>query len=96
MILIKNSDNFFEAKGLVAIMNRLETGIMLQIWSIILIRLNKAICLQNSSLFLSTATNLLESLKESVFTTFSVYEVGASKYGSLSLCDVLQRTSKKA
>ncbi|KAI6651791.1 hypothetical protein LOD99_5038 [Oopsacas minuta] len=63
-----------EAKGLAAIMNRLETGIMLQIWSTILIRFNKTSkCLQDASLDLNTATKLLESLKEFVHSLRSQF-----------------------
>ncbi|KAI6658223.1 hypothetical protein LOD99_15492 [Oopsacas minuta] len=63
-----------EAKGLAAIMNRLETGIMLQIWSTVLIRFNKTSkCLQDASLDLNTATKLLESLKEFVHSLRSQF-----------------------
>ena len=64
----------WEAKGLAAIMNRLETGIMLQIWSTILIRFNKTSkCLQDASLGLNTATKLLESLKSFVHSLRSQF-----------------------
>lgn len=53
-----------EAKGLAAILNKFETGLMVQIWSNILERFDKTSKrLQDSRLDLNTAINMLHSLK---------------------------------
>ena len=60
----EKADTRLEAKGLVAIMNKLETGLMVQVWSMILERFDKTSkCLQDSKLDLNTATKMLQSLK---------------------------------
>lgn len=59
----EKADTRLEAKGLIEIMNKLETGLMTQVWSTILERFNKTSkYLQNSKLDVSAATKMLKSL----------------------------------
>jgi len=53
-----------EAKGLTGIMNKLETGLIVQVWSTILEKFDKTSkYLQNYKLDVSTATQMMKSLK---------------------------------
>ena len=60
----EKADTWLEAKGLTGIMNKLETGLIVQVWSTILEKFDKTSkYLQNYKLDVSTATQMMKSLK---------------------------------
>ncbi|CAH2300520.1 Hypothetical predicted protein [Pelobates cultripes] len=67
-----------QAKGLSSVMDQLETGIMIETWSVILPRFHRTSqSLQDAKLDVHTATGMLKSLKDfvqSLHSRFSEFE----------------------
>jgi len=89
-------DSRLEATGLASIMNHLQTGIMVHLWSAILGRFNATSkCLQGADMDLNTATLMLTSLSEfvqSLRSRFDEFEADSVKnYG----CDAYKEEGKR-
>ena len=84
----EKADARLEAKDLFSMMDQLETGIMVELWSTILERFNKTSKqLQNPKLDLNSATQMLESLKtfmQKIRPLFAEYEDKGEKCSSCS------------
>ena len=80
----EKADARLEAKGLFSMMDQLETGIMVELWSTILERFNKTSKqLQNPKLDLNSATQMLESLKTFVQKIRPLFELFHLQTGTI-------------
>ena len=80
----EKADARLEAKGLFSMMDQLETGIMVELWTTILERFNKTSTqLQNPKLDLNSATQMLESLKTFVQKIRPLFELFHLQTGTI-------------
>lgn len=80
-----------QAKGLSNVMDQLETGIMVEVWSVILPRFHRTSqCLQDSKLDLHTATGMLNSLKDFVQSLRSRFSEFEQQGKNISGCEEYQ------
>uniref|UniRef100_H2YAF9 TTF-type domain-containing protein n=1 Tax=Ciona savignyi TaxID=51511 RepID=H2YAF9_CIOSA len=83
------------AKGFILSMEKLETGILLELWSCVLERFHKTSqALQDSKMTLNTATNLLQGL-ETFVQTLRQFKEFEEKGKVLSGCSILHRKKKR-
>uniref|UniRef100_H2YAG3 HAT C-terminal dimerisation domain-containing protein n=1 Tax=Ciona savignyi TaxID=51511 RepID=H2YAG3_CIOSA len=97
--LAQNLLDFIEDKGItkgfILSMEKLETGILLELWSCVLERFHKTSqALQDSKMTLNTATNLLQGL-ETFVQTLRQFKEFEEKGKVLSGCSILHRKKKR-
>ncbi|CAH2285606.1 zinc finger MYM-type 1-like, partial [Pelobates cultripes] len=80
-----------QAKGLSSVMDQLEMGIMIEIWSVILPRFHRTSqSLQDAKLDLHTATGMLDSLKDFVQSLRSRFSEFEQQGKDITCCDEYQ------